>query len=532
MAELSNKEKKLWKQWQDLCTRISQSEVAITIETEQEKQQRIKHLLKPENHEQFCDYYFPHYKTSKFGWFHKECNKAVLIDKNDFIVNEWSREFAKSVSVNVFLSIKLLVNGWLTGLILASETEDKAKRLIGDIQAELMHNKRLINDFGEFNILGSWLQANFYTGSGIGFWAFGIGQNPAGTRSGAKRPNLGIADDCDSKKKSKNENWANEQVDWLLGEFMGCLSTLDNIFIYNNNRVSKKGLTAHVVGDIEESYPKREGIKHIKAYFTENPKTREMLLPEQGGVPAWKERYTIEVCKRKIAKMGFRNAMRQLYHKDLPQGTRFKECNLPWAKPLPLDQYDALVTYCDPAFGESGKGCYRSIVFVGRTKNYYDILSVWLSQTGNFIEAHYRLHKEIREKSPVFIGQNAGLRLKMCDHWVESNDLQKILLKRLYQEANENREEAWFPRFDMDKKPDKIGRIEALEPLAENLHIRFNENMKTDKDMQVLREQFLSFPEGFIDGPDSVEGAIGKLRKKDVKKGFRPKTGSYTKKYR
>jgi hypothetical protein len=95
-------------------------------------------------------------------------------------------------------------------------------------------------------------------------WAFGLGQNPAGVRKAEKRPNLGVIDDADSKKKYKNQGILQEDLDWCLGEFLGCLSIKGKTFIYANNRVRKDGLTAHMVGDVNEGDPKREGIRHIR----------------------------------------------------------------------------------------------------------------------------------------------------------------------------------------------------------------------------------------------------------------------------
>ena len=59
------------------------------------------------------------------------------------------------------------------------------------------------------------------------------------------------------------------------------------------NRIHKKSVLAHIVGDVEEGDPEKPKIMHLKVYALENPKTHEMDLSEK-GVPAWKERYTRE----------------------------------------------------------------------------------------------------------------------------------------------------------------------------------------------------------------------------------------------
>lgn len=519
MQQLTKKEQKEWEAWQEVCIRIKNNSAPPKKESEKEKEARIKRLLDPKNFEEFCIYYFQDDSAplAAFGWFHKEAIKDVLIKRERNNIWEWPRECAKSVLADLFITAHLLFTGWLDGLILASETQDKAKKLISDLEAHLRHNQRIIHDFGDFGIVGSWLSGEYTTKDGVGFWAFGMGQNPAGVRNGFKRPNLGIVDDADSKKKAKNQQIIEEMVDWIRGDFFGCLQTKERIFIYANNRVAKKGLTAHMVGDIEEDEPKDPAYKHIKVYWTEDPKTHKRLMPEEGGVPCWRENYTIQHCIDRVKDMGYRNAMRQLYHLHIEDGKVFTDANMPWVKILPLHKYDALVTYCDPAFGESGKGCYRGVVLMGKTGQHYDVIDIWLKQTGNFANAQYDFAQRLEKlQTPV-----------NCKHYVESNELQKPYLKKIYRDENLTRDIAWNPTYDMDKKADKIGRIESMETLADNFHLRFNEAYKKKPDMQTLRDQFKGFPNGFIDGPDCVEGGKSKLNQRARSKNFKTRQGKY-----
>src|SRR5690606_20253394 len=111
--------------------------------------------------------------------------KEILTVEDIMAALEWPREHAKSVFVDVFIPMYLKATSWLTGMILASETEEKAAVLLGDLQAELMENRRYAADFGEQRTIGNWTEGNFVTTDGIGFWSFGLGQNPAGVRRAA-----------------------------------------------------------------------------------------------------------------------------------------------------------------------------------------------------------------------------------------------------------------------------------------------------------------------------------------------------------
>lgn len=530
MNQLSAKERKAYEEWLLTCKRIHDSTEPVKDESAEQKQKRIAHLLKPQNFEEFIQYYFStnDTKLAPLGWFHRKAIDNLFIKKLRKHIWEWHRESAKSVFADIFVPIYMLCKGELTGMILAGENEDKAKNLIKDVEAQLRNNRRLMADFGDFGISGSWLSSFFQTRDGIGFWAFGLGQNPAGVRNGFKRPNLGIVDDADNKDKAKNQKLTKERLDWIKGEFMGCLAKDNRYFIYVNNRVHKYGLTAHLVGDVEDDDPKDESYAHIKVYLTEDPKTHKKLMPEEGGQPAWKEYYSLQDCIDKIEDYGYRNALRQLYHTHVTEGNVFTDDNMPWVEILPLDQYDSLVTYCDPAFGESGKGCYRFVGLVGMKGLNYDVIWCWLQQKGSFAQAQFKLKTMIEANDPIFYSQKypkAGV--PSCTHWVESNELQKILLKKIYKEENEVRGFPWYPKFDMEKKEDKITRIESLETIADNMHLRFNVAMKKNKDMQTLRDQFKSFPDGFIDGPDGVEGAISKLEAKVKSKSFKMRSGKF-----
>lgn len=539
MSQLTGQNKKAWDEYLLLCKRIQDGNAPLPDETEAQKQGRIKKLLAPGNYQEFINYYFgAEGDLAPIGWFHKQAVKDILIDKKRNNILEWPRETAKSVTVDVFFPFYLLVTNWLTGLILASETEDKANKLIGDLQAQLEHNRRIINDFGDFGISGSWGSGYWQTKDGIGFWAFGLGQNPAGVRNGFKRPNLGIVDDADSKKRAKNQQLTVEAVNWIKGEFMGCLQTKDRMFIYANNRVAANGLTAHMVGDVEPDDPKDPNYNHIKVYWTEDPKTHLKLMPEEGGVSCWPENYSKKHAIERIQDMGYVNAMRQLYHEEIPQGTIFKEEQFLWVDPLPLDQYEALVSYTDPSFGDSKTSDFKAIVLLGLTKRKVDVLYVWCRQTNPqaMIEAIYNIKEDLDTLNPSFydVKANIGYKQSNVRFYIEANMTQKMILKPLITNVADERGTAWEPRYDERKKPDKQGRIESLSPLFETGRIRFNAKLRQTADMQKLKEQFINFPNGHDDGPDAVEGGWFYLMNK-VKRstgGTQARVGNYTKKHR
>ena len=119
-----------------------------------------------------------------------------------------------------------------------------------------MFNERYKADYGVQYKSGKWDEGHFVTNDGIGFWAFGRGQSPRGAREAANRPNLILVDDIDDAEICKNEKRVQEATDWVLGDLFGCAPIKGSRFIIIGNRIHKKSILTHLVGDVEDDDPK------------------------------------------------------------------------------------------------------------------------------------------------------------------------------------------------------------------------------------------------------------------------------------
>lgn len=506
---LTRKEQQEYESWLAEMKEVMR-EKPIQDETESDRQKRIASLKK--DFVKFCRYYFNDMMDADFGWFHKEAVKNVVKHNNQVFVFEWPREHAKSVVTDVFIPMFLKARGELTGVILVSNNEDKADGLLADLQEQLMFNERYIADYGPQYRSGKWDTGHFVTNDGVGFWAFGRGQSPRGARESALRPNLIIVDDIDDAELVKNIKRVEEVRDWVMGDLYGCAPINNSRMIIIGNRIHKKSVLAHIVGDVEEGDPKNPKIMHLKVYALENPKTHEMDLSEK-GVPAWKERYTREKLDARIQAMGRKLALREFFHQHIVIGRIFREEDLPWADLPPIQNCEKLITYCDPSWKDTKKNDFKAIVLIGKNGNYYDIYDCFVRQctTPEMVRGHYNLADSIPEN-------------KVCQHWMETNFMQDIHLKK-YDEEAELRGYSIGIRGDNRKKPDKTDRIENLSAFTERRMIRFNKALKHSPDMQELRLQFLGFPDApHDDGPDATESAVYKLNKPKIashRKGIR-----------
>jgi hypothetical protein len=498
------------------CKRVEESTVVTTHETVTQQQTRIKGYFTGtfKGFESFCRDYFPRYCKHEFGWFHKRAfNRIAKGERPDVIIAEWPREHAKSVFFDLLIPMWLLAAKKLTGMILVGETDEKASKLIRDIQVQLVANQRFIADYGKQAVLGMWTEGRFVTSDGIGFNAFGIDQNPAGTREGQNRPNYAVVDDADSRRASKNQVIIRERIERIQGELMGALQD-DWILVFANNRVCGDGLTAHFVGDVNPGDLPNPEYYHIKVFATEDPKTHRCLKIEAGGVPAWKERYTLADIQAKIKKMTHRPAMRNLYHEDLRDGLVFHEEHISYIKPLKITDYYKVVTYCDPSFGDSKTNDYKAIVLAGITRaGQIHVLDIWCrhGSVNGMVHAHYT----------------------MCAKWnlvpinyMESNFIQGQHFNE-YKAVGEQLGWQLSVRGDSRAKANKALRIEAMSGHFERGNIHFSDDVRNTTDGRVLIGQLLAFPAGNDDGPDALEGCIYMLTLGFSTSDIRPRTGGY-----
>lgn len=492
----SKDQEKAWHKYKETKKRIASGSAAPVAEPADKQRARIAELLG--DFEKFCKYYFLHYMAADFGYFHKRDIKAIRERKNIFAVLEWPRAHAKSVIVDVFLTLYLKARGELDGVILVSNNKEKAMMLLADCQAEFEGNERYINDFGKQATYGNWEEQNFVTQDGIGFWAFGRGQSPRGTREGAKRPNLIIVDDIDDNEICENEDRVEKAVNWIKGDLLGCFSLKGGRFVMVGNRIHQKSILAHIVGDVEEGQKPKEHIYHSKVYALENPKTHKEDQSEK-GVPAWKEYYTREEVDARMLDMGYRAAQREFFHKHIVEGKIFKKEWIKYGKRLPLGNYQHIVTYLDPSYKDTKKNDFKALIAVARTGIHYHIIKCWVRQATKkaMVAAHYDMDEQLKANGS-----------KAMFHYMEANFMQEDIHFPEYIKEAETRGSMLPVTGDKRDKPNKLARIENMTPLFERGLITFDEALQNDKDTGVLVGQLLAFPTGHDDGPDALEGAI------------------------
>lgn len=490
-----NKKTKL-KEFEEHCRKIADATGIDRSETALAKKNRIAGLLKDYN--EFVQYYFPHYtydkKKEKYvncADFHIDWAKAISKDDNFFGVAEWPREHAKSVHNNIFIPMWLKAKGDFNGMVLTGKSEPDACNLLADVQAELMTNQRYINDFGEQFRVGSWETGHFVTKDDCFFIALGRGQSPRGIRFKSKRPNYGVIDDIDDDELVENLDRVEKVVNWILGAFYGGLDIRSSRFVMSGNRIHQKSVLAHIVGDLEDNDPKREGLYHSKVLATKDG-TFE-------GEPVWDDKFTKADLKRKFSRMGYYMAMREFFHKSIVKGKIFRNEWIQWDKIPPLKTMDWVVVYLDPSYKAKNTNDFKAARMWAKKGIHLYLVKSFVRQCTitAVVKWLYDLYEQTRNTVAV-------------EFYIEDVFMQGNFFDDFESEAKQRG--YYLPIMgDKRKKPDKFSRILATTPYYERGLVTYNEDEKKSVDAQTGLAQVLGFQKGSTindDAPDADEGAI------------------------
>jgi hypothetical protein len=206
------------------------------------------------------------------------------------------------------LPLFLKAKGNMTGMVIASSTGAKAQGLLLTFRHNSNQTRGTLMT-SESNIISALGQKNILLPKMV--WASGllvVVESPRGLREGEKtRPLYNRRDDDEEV-----ENPAMIKIaKWLRGALFGAIPIKRRKIIMVGNRIGKNSLLANIVGDKNEGDKPDPKVVHIKVYALENPKTHaEDQSPS--GVPAWKERYTVQDIRDAMDDAGYAMAQRVL----------------------------------------------------------------------------------------------------------------------------------------------------------------------------------------------------------------------------
>lgn len=495
-------------------TQVIQQMTATTVlrqESAAQKDRRVTRLRS--DYDAFCEYYFPHFLTLRDqatgqplrmvhnAPFHRAAARLIRQTPNLKAVFKWPRGHAKSTHCDIFIPLWLMLQAQplIHFMVVVGKSEDAATRLLGDIQAELQYNQRLIADFGEQMSLGDWTSGEFTTRQGIHFLACGRGQSPRGLRNRESRPDYVVIDDLDDDELCQNPDRVERLTNWVREALFGALDVGRGRFIMVGNLISKTSVLAHI-----------SAIKGVHV--------SEVRAVDKEGNPTWADKWTKDEADAYRQFVGYRAWEKEMMHNPIVEGAVFRREWIRWEKRPRWKEFDELVLYIDPSWKGTKKNDYKAAKLWGKTRDarlWHLRAFVRQASVAELVRWTYDLYEW---------AQKEGTAPKF---YIEAGFMQDMLLDDFAAEGrNRGYQLPLLP--DKRKKPDKFQRIEASAALWERGLVCYDLSQKDDPDMQAGLDQTLAFQRGMRghdDAPDADEGALSILQQHSRIRAFEPSIG-------
>lgn len=510
---MDRKWERLIKQYEEHCRRIVKSTSVNINEKPSDKTRRMEELEK--DYIKWFEYYFPNYAKKPCAWFHKKMAKLIIENKIVDLLGEIYRSGAKSVHLGMGIPLFLYFTKDLFYMLLIGQTDPKAKKLIGKIQAQLQYNQRLVNDYGKRYNFGDWTGGDFTTIDGVKFKAMSIEQSPRGESEEENRPDYILIDDVDTKKRCKNDKLSREACDAVWEDIRG---TFDEggerrRFVCANNNFHPNTVINQLKKEFrlinEKAKAAGRKIRHfvVSAAAVKNLSTFE---------PEWPEKTDAEYWRTKFDETPYRSFMREYMHKHIQDGVIFKPEHIQWKQRLRFDQYDALCFYGDLSYKDAGD--YKAMILVGKHGREFHVLAAYVRQTSRMNVAKW-LYDYVQDNN--LLKYNIKYKIEglfAMDEFVNDFD-------------TEGDERGWYIPVTADKKSKegKYDRIESMLGYFERGNVWLNEKEKGSIDFQALEDQLLAFEKGsgaHDDAPDALQSGIKEVNEMGFINKHPPKTRS------
>lgn len=490
---IAAEERKAYEEWYAFQRAFHSGLEIDPTETRADRRRRIKML--ENDPEEWFKYYFARFCTAEPAPFHKAAARRAIDNPEWYEVLAWSRELAKS-SRTMMTVCYLVQTKKKRTVILTSNTQNNAERLLAPYRAFFESNERLIHDYGPQRNPGLWTSEEFTTRDGAAFRAVGAGQSPRGSRNNELRSDVLLVDDFDTDEECRNPEILNKKWDWF------------EKALYPTRSISTPLLVIFCGNIIAEDCC-------IKRAMETADHTDIVNIRDHNGRSTWPSKNTEEMIDRVLSKISYKAQQGEYYNNPVSEGNTFDD--LTWDKVPPLDRFPFLVAYADPAPSNNAKqrsSSTKALALLGFYRGRYYVIKCFVDNvnTDTFVQWFFDLREWIGGRCPAI-------------YWyIENNTLQDPFYTQVYVPAfaAKGRKTGAYIGITPDtrRKGEKFARIESgLEPLVRLGQLVFNVEEQGNPHMIRLKEQFrlfgpkLSAP---ADGVDAVEGGIYIVRQKNA----------------
>lgn len=489
MAKIANKQ--AFNEWDAYREGLKKATVVDMSETFAQKKERIKRL--EADTEAWFKYYFPSWCTAEPADFQKRSTKRVMNTPEYFLCRCWARELAKSTRTRMEV-LKLVLTGKKKNILLVSDSEDNAKRILEPYRAQLDSNQRIINDYGKQRGT-KWKEGDFKTHKGVAFRAVGADQSPRGSNNDAVRPDVVLIDDVDTDQDTRNPEIIRKRVKWI---FEALIPT----------RAINTSLLIIACGNIIAEY----------CCMTEMNKKAdkvEIINIRTNGRSSWPQKNSEAQIDRVLSIMPWSSVQKEYFNNPMTEGRIFK--HLAFERIPPLTRMEQLVVYGDPATSnkESKNSSYKVVALLGRIGTMTYVIRMFCRQCtqADFIQAYYDMYTLVTA---------AGCT---ATYHMECNSLQEgyfdVFFETEFKRISKEKGIPLYVKKDERVKANKYTRIEGtLEPANRLGWLVFNQKEEATPDMKEAIGQFKAVSPtyaGALDAPDCVEGGYKVL---DHKRGM------------
>ncbi len=444
----------------------------------------------------FAETYLPHYTTSPCADFQRLAALRVMRSPDIRIVLRWARAHAKSVWADTIIPLWLWARGEPMYQVIIGSSADRARTLLSDIQAEFEANPRLIHDFGEQQMLGSWQDGSFTTRGGFTGVALGMGQSVRGLRKRALRPTYIVLDDCETRQLCKNPKRIGEMVRWVETDVMGTMDGPVQRLVIANNRFAPDMIQVRLL-------ERHKGwlLHEVKAY---DPATY---------APAWPEKYTSDYWRSKEKEDGTLATRAEYLHQPHVEGSIFTDDLFNWGKPPRIDHFQCIVGHWDVAYAGTSTADFNAVRVWGLDKEgRYWLLGTFCKQT--------KMAAAVR----WMVDFDRALPESVVVHWQYEAQFWNDELERTIQEVGKAERHELLIRKAERSKANKYDRMLTLHPYYQNGRVWYSERLKGDADTDVALAQLKGIEPGYSthdDAPDADEQAIHVLSREAISREWR-----------
>lgn len=480
---------------------------SLFFETSVEQEARIKRLLKPENYNDFFQYYFGF--GTQMSLSDSDCAKFQIDAYKELVANskitqfrEWFRGSAKSTHTNVGNHFALKQLGETKFSVIIGINELRANLLLADFQIHLEANERIIKDFGVQISYGDWSKGEFETTDGLYCMALGIDQPFRGLRRFANRVNFASVDDIEDRQVANNPRRVRERSEKILSDLRGAFDKNRRRLVIANNYITNTGVLAYL---------------HKKVKDKSTVKISRVNIVDKHGNPTWKERYTKEDIRfMKEDEFDYYTWQREFLNTPIEEGKIFKETQIHWDVVPALHLFDSLVVFGDLSYKDTGD--YKAMILAGKIGRNFFVIDAFVKQTSRSECAKWLYDTYI----------NRGLANLPISYYFEGLFAQDEFTNDFDMEGDQR---GFYIPILPDKKntTHKYDRIESMVGFFERGNVYFNEKMKNNSHFKTLIEQLLAFEKGSTahdDAPDALQSAISRLNVATFQDNFDFKTTS------